>query len=118
MEPRSTHARKRFLDILSSTKRLTFTELKDLLISTKEMNLVTLYRIIDTFKEQGIIHELDMAGERVFFLCSCTEKKEETAVEISYCTKCSEIQDTHSPVDPSVESSQTFIKTKFCKNCI
>lgn len=117
MEPRITHGRKRFLEVIAESPRTTFSELKESLILTKEMNLVTLYRIIDAFKEQGLIHELDMNGERIFFSCSCTDKDTENAVQISYCTKCEDIQDTHSVTDPSVSSSETVVKTKFCKNC-
>jgi Fe2+ or Zn2+ uptake regulation protein len=55
---------------------MTFSELKKIFIKNKEMNLATLYRIIDAFKDQGLIHEIELDGERTFFLCQCMDRAE------------------------------------------
>ena len=40
------------------------------------MNLATLYRIVDAFSGQGLIHEMTIAGERVIFPCQCENPSE------------------------------------------
>ena len=52
MESRITESRRRFVSILGEHPQITFSELKKKLIDTKEMNLATLYRIVDAFKEK------------------------------------------------------------------
>jgi Fe2+ or Zn2+ uptake regulation protein len=54
-DTRITEPRKRFVEILGQNPRITFSDLKKELVGKKGepgMNLATLYRIIDAFKEQ------------------------------------------------------------------
>ncbi|MBC7504038.1 transcriptional repressor, partial [Candidatus Gracilibacteria bacterium] len=60
-ESRITEPRKRFVEVLGLSTRITFSDLKKELVGKKGqpgMNLATLYRIVDTFKAQGLIHEM------------------------------------------------------------
>lgn len=52
MESRITQSRRRFVSVLGERPQITFSELKKELIDTKEMNLATLYRIVDAFKDK------------------------------------------------------------------
>jgi Fe2+ or Zn2+ uptake regulation protein len=49
---RITESRKRFVEILGLAPRTTFSDLKKSLVDSKEMNLATLYRIVDAFRDQ------------------------------------------------------------------
>lgn len=63
-ETRITEPRKRFVEVLGNNPRITFDDLKKELVGKKGepgMNLATLYRIIDAFKDQGLIHEMTIA---------------------------------------------------------
>lgn len=75
-DSRVTEPRKRFVELLSENPRITFSDLRKQLVGKKGqpgMNLATLYRIIDAFKDQGLIHEMSVAGERVIFPCQCID---------------------------------------------
>lgn len=51
-ESRVTVTRRKFVEILGEQPRITFSELKEKLVTTKIMNLATLYRIVEAFKNQ------------------------------------------------------------------
>lgn len=54
-ENRITEPRKRFVEALSQANRITFSDLRKELVGKKGqpgMNLATLYRIVDAFRDQ------------------------------------------------------------------
>jgi len=51
-ENRITEQRKAFVELLGQNPRITFSDLKKNLVGKTGMNLATLYRIVDAFKEQ------------------------------------------------------------------
>lgn len=88
MDSRITLSRRRFVEMLSQAPKITFSELKKSLVGKNGMNLATLYRIIDAFKEKSLIHEVTVAGERVIFPCQCENPGEHDAITITFCENC------------------------------
>lgn len=82
------------------------------------MNLATLYRIVDTFKDQGLIHEAIIAGERLIFACQCTDGKLDDAIAISFCENCGAIYDTHTRLSGQLTISNMYQQTKSCTGCL
>ena len=82
------------------------------------MNLATLYRIVDAFSEQGLIHEMTIAGERVIFPCQCENPGESDAVSISFCENCGAIYDVHVKLASPYISSTTYARMKSCSGCV
>ncbi len=120
MDSRITMHRRRFAEVVSQKPHITFTELKKLFVTKKEgMNLATLYRIIDAFKLQGLIHEIELGGERVIFLCHCMDRAEtEKGIIITACTNCLSIVDNHFALEAPVTDSTTIQYVRSCGNCV
>lgn len=117
MESRITQSRRRFVTVLGEHPQITFSELKKQLIDTKEMNLATLYRIVDAFKDKRLLHEITIAHERVIFPCQCSEPKENDTVVLSFCHNCGSILDNHSRSQAHIISSETIMQTQSCGRC-
>ncbi len=120
-ETRITEPRKRFVEVLGNNPRITFDDLKKELVGKKGepgMNLATLYRIIDAFKDQGLIHEMTIAWERVIFPCQCIDANGPHAVTISFCENCGCIYDVHTKLQANVTHSETFQRLKSCNACV
>lgn len=119
-ETRITEPRKRFVEVLSDHPRITFSELKKILVGKGDsrMNLATLYRIVDAFKDQGLLHEIDVAGERVIFPCQCENGSKNDAVTISFCDNCGTLYDVHSKLVSPYTSSITYNRMKNCNACV
>lgn len=115
---RITESRKRFVEMLGQSNRITFSDLKKALVDSKEMNLATLYRIVDAFRDQGLVHEMDIAGERVIFPCQCESASADDAVMISFCENCGAIYDTHTKLTSPYTSSMTYARMKSCTACV
>ena len=82
------------------------------------MNLATLYRIVDAFKAQGLIHEMTIAGERLIFPCQCHNPSENDAVSIQFCENCGAVYDNHSRLPVQYTMSETYARMKSCKMCV
>lgn len=65
----STIHRRHIHDLFQTKESLSFSELKIRFIETKEMNATTLYRILDAFLKEHLIHEIRVNDERIFTLC-------------------------------------------------
>jgi Fe2+ or Zn2+ uptake regulation protein len=65
----STLHRRNIQALFQTKESLTFSELKKIFIDTKEMNTTTLYRILDSFVSDHLIHEIHLGDERIFTLC-------------------------------------------------
>ncbi len=110
---RITESRRRFVEYISLHPVATFTELRNALVLRKEkkkliqpgMNLATLYRIIEAFKENRLIHEVEVQGERTIVLCQSIHGAEQSGVIIEICARCHSVHDSHfSPKAPVLES--------------
>jgi Fe2+ or Zn2+ uptake regulation protein len=120
-ETRITEPRKRFVEALGQTNRITFSDLKNELVGRKwrpGMNLATLYRIVDAFRDQWLIHEMTVAWERVIFPCQCDHATPEDAITISFCENCGAIYDVHSRLANPYLSSITYARMKNCNACM
>lgn len=82
------------------------------------MNLATLYRIVDAFRDQGLIHEMTIAGERVIFPCQCDHAEKDDAITISFCENCGAIYDVHTKLASPYISSITYAHMKSCNACV
>ena len=82
------------------------------------MNLATLYRIIDAFKAQGLIHEMTIAGERLIFPCQCSDATRHDAVVITFCENCGAVYDQHTRLSQNYTMMETFARVKSCSACV
>ena len=112
----STLHRRNIREKFETNTSITFTELKGIFVSTKEMNQTTLYRILEAFLREGILHEITLGNERIFTLCKHHEK-EESGIKLTYCTKCSHIEETHFPLSEDAIKSESIEFLKCCTDC-
>ena len=119
-DSRITLSRRRFVEELQKSARVTFSDLKKTLVGKGDsrMNLATLYRIVDAFRDQGLIHEMTIAGERVIFPCQCEEATKDDAISISFCENCGAIYDIHAKLASPYISSITYARMKSCNACV
>jgi Fe2+ or Zn2+ uptake regulation protein len=117
-ETRVTVTRRKFVEILSEQPRITFTELKEKLVTTKIMNLATLYRIVEAFKNQSLLHEMTIAGERVIFPCQCMDQSDDKAITISFCENCGTVYDKHHKLASNMTMSEAYERLKSCPACV
>lgn len=119
-EPRITNQRRRFVEALSRQPKTTFATLKQELVGKgpEKMDLATLYRIVETFRSQGLVHEIEVAGERVIFPCHAEHTTDHDAITLSFCENCGEIYDEHTPLPPNQSKSETYIRLKSCPACV
>ncbi|MBP6981907.1 transcriptional repressor [Candidatus Gracilibacteria bacterium] len=117
---RITLSRKRFVEVLGQNTRITFTDLKRDLVGKGDsrMNLATLYRIVDAFRDEGIIHEMTIAGERVIFPCQCENAHKDDGIVISFCENCGAIYDQHTKLASPYIGSMTYNRMKSCSACV
>lgn len=80
------------------------------------MNQTTLYRILEKFIQEWIIHRAEFGGEKFFTLCQCEKKKEE-AIRLKCCVSCHNIEDNHTSLPPESLSSETIELVKYCDKC-
>lgn len=113
----STIHRRHILSYLEREKTTSLRELKTVFIDSGEMNQTTLYRILEKFLEEWLIHRAEFGGEKFFTLCQCGKKKEE-AIKLKCCTNCHTIEEDHSPLPPDSLSSETIELVKHCEKCV
>ncbi len=120
MISRITLSRKRFVEELGKSSRITFTDLKKELVGKWDyrMNLATLYRIVDAFRDQGLVHEMAIAGERVIFPCQCDHAASDDAIMLSFCENCGTVYDVHTKLTSPYISSMTYARMKSCNACV
>ncbi|GAB0174233.1 MAG: hypothetical protein HHAS10_01120 [Candidatus Altimarinota bacterium] len=111
----STIHRRHILSFLENVKTSSLRKLKECFIHTHEMNQTTLYRILDKFMSEGIIHRVEYDGEKYFTLCQC--KKKEDAVTLKCCINCHSIEEKHTPLAPDSIKSETIELIKNCNHC-
>lgn len=97
-----THPRLNVLEIMSSREVATSQPVLEKMLS-RDVDRVTLYRILKTFEEKGILHKvLDLNGTANYALCSgnCSEHAHSDEHFHFNCTSCNQIycmSDFHFP---------------------
>lgn len=119
-DTRITEQRKWFVEALGWSQKITFSDLKKKLVGKwdSRMNLATLYRIIDAFQAQWLIHEIEVAGERVIFPCQCEDATANDAIVITFCENCGTVYDKHARLTPPYTMMQTVARVKSCNACV
>lgn len=112
----STIHRRHILSYLEHEKTISLRALKGAFVESGEMNQTTLYRILDKFLDEWLLHRADFAGEKYFTLCRCHEKKAE-AVKLKCCVNCHTIEDVHAPLPDMSLKSETIELVKHCEKC-
>ena len=112
----STIHRRHLLEAFDKKNTFNFSDLKKKFIETKEMNQTTLYRLLERFASEWLIHRADFGWEKYFTLCGC-QKKQEEAVKLKCCVHCHTIEEEHFPLAPASLKSETIELVKHCEKC-
>lgn len=123
---KKTLPRARVLEFLSSRNVATSQpDLEEVL--GKEIDRVTLYRILKTFEEKGIIHRIiDMNGTATYAICKgeCTDHHHNDEHVHFHCTNCGDVYCLNSIHIPTLTIPQGFvinsiqlIATGICEEC-
>lgn len=117
-EARITKPRRLFVEVMGNYDKVSFSELKKILVdeSDDKIDITTLYRTIDVFKKQGLIHEVEWKGERYFFL-STADNSEGSAIVVSVCENCWNMFDSRKKLSENLVSSYEEQRLKNCSNC-
>lgn len=111
----STTHQRNLLDFFKEKKTASLELLKEKFVTTNTMNQTTLYRILDRWKSENMIYEIEVDKKRIFLFCD--HHHENMGVKISYCKNCEEISETHFPLDKNVESAESIEFLKKCNCC-
>lgn len=111
----STIHRRNILAFLEKEKQASLTELKKNFVDVGDMNQTTLYRILERFKSEGIIHEVEGKQGRVFIKC-CQSHADE-GVKISECLSCHTFWESHFPLPVDTVEATIVEKIKYCTHC-
>lgn len=112
----STIHGRHILALFREKHTLSFPELKERFIETKEMNQTTLYRILERFVTEGVIHRAEFGWEKYFTLCQCENATQE-AIELKCCINCHDIRESHHPLAPEAIKSETIELVRNCEKC-
>lgn len=112
----STIHRRHILSLFEKEKTQSLKSLKSLFVEAGEMNQTTLYRILEKFHDEGLLHKVDFEGEKYFTLCQCHATKEE-AIKLKCCLNCHTIEEGHSPLPPLTLKSETVEYVTACNQC-
>lgn len=116
---RITRPRRLFVDALSQKEKMTFSELKDILVGKWEhkMDLTTLYRVIEIFKKQGLIHEIDHKNEKVLFFSGENFHSGKNSSEIIICENCGHIETKYDLLPANTLEQNIVTRLKDCEHC-
>lgn len=111
----STIHQRNLLEQFQQEKNLSLDALKNSFVKSKMMNQTTLYRILERFKSEGILHEIEVDKKRWFIYCdnSC----ENVGIKISYCQNCRDIHEDHYPLPENAARAETIEYLKCCREC-
>lgn len=118
-EARVTRPRRLFLEYIGITGQATFDELRTALVGkgSEKMDVTTLYRMVEIFTKQGIIHETQKDGERFIFLAKEEYAPGYDAVHISVCEHCGHIETKYTPLEDNMIESVTQSRLETCSHC-
>ena len=119
-DTRITRPRRIFVEYIGTVGKATFTDLKANLVGKWEdkMDLTTLYRMIEIFKNQGLIHEVKYQNERIVFLVTDDFNPNRDSVEISICENCGNIETIYEPLPPNFTARSIENRLKSCDKCV
>jgi len=123
MKRRSTPAKQAVLDILKSSKvALSQEDIEQKVKGT--MDRVTVYRILNSFCEDGYTHKiLSDDGKYYFAIClNCTEKKHQHNHFHFRCLNCQQVECLSENVNVQLPKGYELVHincllTGYCKNC-
>ncbi len=123
---KKTEPRLKVLSILAKRKVATSQPELEQMLST-DVDRVTLYRILKTFEEKGILHRvLDLNGTANYAMCSseCDEHQHQDQHLHFNCTVCNNVyclDDLHFPAVKMPKGfkmeSISFVATGICNKC-
>lgn len=111
----STIHQRNMLERFQREKSLSLERLKSLFVETKMMNQTTLYRILERWKAEKIIYEIDVDKKRIFLLCE--HQHENEGIKISYCTQCEGVSESHFPISENTARAEMVEYLKCCDQC-
>lgn len=103
------------IEIFQKEKSVSLDRLKALFVETKTMNQTTLYRILERWKAEKMIHEIGVDKKRMFLWCEHIHENE--GIKISYCTQCEGISESHFPIPPNTAKAEMIEYLKCCDQC-
>lgn len=118
-EARITRPRRLFIEALQKTQKSTFSELKTELVGkwSEKIDLTTLYRVVETFVRQGIVHEIEQNGEKIIFFASENFDPKKLSSEIIVCEKCGHIETKYENLPETITSRHIVSRKSECENC-
>lgn len=111
----ATIHQKNILDLFHKEKTLSLDTLKSLFVEPKIMNQTTLYRILDRWKAEKMIYEIEVDKKRIFLFCDHHHDNE--GVKISFCKKCEHTSESHFPLPKNAEHAETIEYLRCCEKC-
>lgn len=81
------------------------------------MDLTTLYRVIDIFKKQGLIHEIDHKNEKILFFSGENFDSKKDSSEIIICENCGNIETKYEKLPENILKQNIVTRSKSCENC-
>lgn len=111
----STTHQRNILEIFQKEKCVSLDNLKEKFVDTKTMNMTTLYRILDRWKSEKMLYEIEIDKKRIFLFCDHHHENE--GISISYCKSCENIKESHFPLPENAERAETLQFLKCCEKC-
>lgn len=111
----STIHQRHLLSFFDHESTISLRVLKQEFVDSGEMNQTTLYRILDRFLQEGLIHRAEFSGEKYFTRCRCDTSND--AIKLQCCISCRTIEEDHTPLPPDALSSETIELIQHCKQC-
>ena len=111
----STIHQRNILEMFQKEKSISLDDLKNRFVETKIMNQTTLYRILERWKSEKMIYEIEIEKKRIFVLCDHHHENE--GIQISYCKSCENVQESHFPLPENAEHAETVQFLKKCEHC-
>lgn len=81
------------------------------------MDLTTLYRVIDIFKKQGLIHEIDYKNEKILFFSGENFHSGKNSSEIIICENCGHIETKYELLPANTLEQNIVTRIKNCEHC-
>lgn len=118
-DARITRPRRLFLEHMGIVGQATFEELKTALVGkgAEKMDITTLYRMIEIFTKQGIIHETTRLDERFVFLAKEDFAPGYDAIHITVCDHCGHVETSYTPLPEHISESITQSRMDTCDHC-
>lgn len=111
----STTHQRNILEIFQKEKCISLDILKEKFVDTKTMNMTTLYRILDRWKSEKMLYEIEIDKKRMFLFCGHHHENE--GIKISFCTNCENAEESHFPLPENAMKAESVEYLKTCPCC-